>query len=74
MALGRKIGQKFNEMNIPSPYHFRDAYAVLGEVLNYSPAMVAQWMGHDLNTHYKKYLRHISKRQFNDAWLSHQQP
>lgn len=73
MELGRKIGQKFNEMKIPSPYHFRDAYAILGEVLNYNPALMAQWMGHSLDTHYKKYLRHINQRHFTDAWLSHQQ-
>ena len=72
MELGRKIGQRFNEYKIPSPYHFRDAYAILGEVLNYNPALMAQWMGHSLDTHYKRYLSHISKRQFNSAWLLHQ--
>ena len=72
MELGRKIGQKFNEYKIPSPYHFRDAYAILGEVLNYNPALMAQWMGHSLDTHYKRYLSHISKREFNSAWLLHQ--
>ena len=72
MELGRKIGQKFNEMKIPSPYHFRDAYAILGEVHNYNPAMVAQWMGHSLNVHYKKYLKHINKSHFSDAWLRKQ--
>ena len=29
-----KISQKYNELGIPSPYHFRDAYAIRGEVLN----------------------------------------
>lgn len=72
MELGRKIGQKFNEYKIPSPYHFRDAYAISGEVLGYSPALIAQWMGHSLDTHYKRYLRHISKRHFTDAWLRQQ--
>lgn len=70
MELGRKIGQKYIECKIPSPYHFRDAYAVLGEVMNYNPALMAQWMGHSLDTHYKRYLRHISQRQFTSAWLS----
>lgn len=70
MQLGQKITQHFWEAKIPSPYHFRDAYAIQGAVRHCSPALVAQWMGHDLKTHYQKYLRHISKSQFNDAWLS----
>jgi integrase len=74
MDLGRKISQHFWEAKIPSPYHFRDAYAIQGAVRHCSPALVAQWMGHDLKTHYQKYLRHISKSQFNDAWLSLQHP
>ena len=74
MQLGGKISQKFNELKIPSPYHFRDAYAIRGEILNFNPATVAQWMGHDLTTHYKKYLRHINEKHFDSAWLSHQQP
>lgn len=74
MEKGRKISQKFNELNIPSPYHFRDAYAIRGEILNFNPATVAQWMGHDLETHYKRYLRHINKTHFDSAWLSRQQP
>ena len=45
-VLGGKISQKYNELGIPSPYHFRDAYAIRGEVLNFNPATVAQWMGH----------------------------
>lgn len=73
LFLGNKITQRFNQLNIPSPYHFRDAYAIRGEVLNFNPATVAQWMGHDLTTHYKKYLRHISKTHFTDAWLQRQQ-
>jgi hypothetical protein len=48
MQLGRKISQRFCEYKIPSPYHFRDAYAIRGEILNYNPALVAQWMGHNL--------------------------
>lgn len=74
IRLGAKISQKFHELKIPSPYHFRDAYAIRGEVLNYNPATVAQWMGHSLEVHYKKYLRHINQRHFTDAWLSRQQP
>ena len=74
MELGRKIGQKFNELNIPSPYHFRDAYAIHGEIYNYNPALVAQWMGHSLDVHYKRYLRHINQKHFTNAWLRHQQP
>jgi integrase len=74
MALGQKVSQHFWEAKIPSPYHFRDAYAIQGAVRHCSPALVAQWMGHDLKTHYQKYLRHISKSQFNDAWLSLQRP
>jgi hypothetical protein len=62
IRLGAKISQKFNKLDIPSPYHFRDAYAITGEVLNYNPALVAQWMGHTLDVHYKKYLRHINQR------------
>ena len=31
--LGGKISQKFNELDIPSPYHFRDAYAIRGLVM-----------------------------------------
>lgn len=74
MELGRKIGQRFNEYKIPSPYHFRDAYAITGEIYNYNPALVAQWMGHSLDTHFKRYLRHINQRHFTNAWLTHQQP
>lgn len=73
MELGGKISQRFWEYKIPSPYHFRDAYAIRGEVLNYNPALVAQWMGHSLKVHYDKYLRHINQRHFTDAWLSNQQ-
>jgi integrase len=87
MCLGGKISQRFWEYKIPSPYHFRDAYAITGTVMHYSPALIAQWMGHSLDVHYKKYLRHISKTpsrfvceashtkadgQFSDAWLSRQ--
>ena len=35
MKLGQKISQRFWEYKIPSPYHFRDAYAITGEILNY---------------------------------------
>jgi hypothetical protein len=73
MELGGKISQRFWAYDIPSPYHFRDAYAITGEVLHYNPALVAQWMGHTLNTHFKKYLRHINQTHFTDAWLSRQQ-
>lgn len=73
MELGQKISQRFWEYKIPSPYHFRDAYAIRGEVLNYNPALMAQWMGHSLDVHYKKYLRHINQRHFTDAWLARQQ-
>ncbi len=72
--LGNKIGQRFNEMGIPSPYHFRDAYAIRGAILNFNPATVAQWMGHSLNIHDKKYLRHVNQKHLTDAWLLHQQP
>lgn len=74
MQLGQKVSQHFWFAKIPSPYHFRDAYGIQGAVNHCSPALVAQWMGHDLKTHYQKYLRHISKSQFNDAWLSLQRP
>ena len=74
MELGQKIGQRFWEYKIPSPYHFRDAYAITGEVLNYNPALVAQWMGHSLDTHFKRYLRHINQKHFTTAWLTRQQP
>jgi integrase len=66
--LGAKISQGFNRYQIPSPYHFRDAYAIRGEILNVNPATVAQWMGHSLEVHYKKYLTHINERHFNEAW------
>jgi integrase len=72
LELGNKISQKYHELNIPSPYHFRDAYAIRGEVLNFNPATVAQWMGHDLKVHFDKYLRHISKSHLTDAWLLRQ--
>lgn len=72
MQLGQKISTRYLMYKIPSPYHFRDAYAIRGSVLNYNPALVAQWMGHSLEVHYKKYLRHINQRHFTDAWLSHQ--
>jgi hypothetical protein len=72
MKLGGKISERFYDYKIPSPYHFRDAYAILGEVLHYNPALVAQWMGHGLDVHYKRYLRHINQRHFTDAWLSRQ--
>ncbi len=74
MELGKKVSHKFWQYKIPSPYHFRDAYAIRGEILNYNPALMAQWMGHSLEVHYKKYLRHINQRHFTDAWLSRQQP
>ncbi|MEM8829503.1 MAG: hypothetical protein AAGE96_09115 [Cyanobacteria bacterium P01_G01_bin.19] len=73
MRLGGKVGARFYDHKIPSPYHFRDAYAIQGAVRHFSPALVAQWMGHSLDVHYKKYIRHISKSQFTDAWLSRQQ-
>ena len=72
--LGTKISQRFNELGIPSPYHFRDAYAIRGAILNFNPATVAQWMGHSLQVHDKKYLRHLNHKHFTDAWLLHQQP
>ena len=72
IELGAKVSQKFYERKIPSPYHFRDAYAITGAILNYNPATVAQWMGHSLNVHYKKYLRHINQKHFTDAWLAQQ--
>ena len=72
IELGGKISQKYNELGIPSPYHFRDAYAIRGEVLNFNPATVAQWMGHSLDVHYKRYLRHINQTHLTDAWLSRQ--
>ena len=58
-------------MGIPSPYHFRNAYAIRGAILN---ATVAQWMGHSLNVHDKKYLRHVNQKHLTNAWLLHQQP
>lgn len=70
--LGGKISQKYNELGIPSPYHFRDAYAIRGEVCNFNPATVAQWMGHELDVHFKRYLRHIDKTHLTSAWLSRQ--
>ncbi len=72
MRLGGKISERFWSYKIPSPYHFRDAYAITGEVLHYNPALVAQWMGHSLEVHDKKYLRHINRKHFTDAWLSRQ--
>jgi integrase len=68
--LGAKISIKFNQVGIPSPYHFRDAYAIRGEVLNFNPATVAQWMGHELSVHYNRYLRHIDKTHLTEAWLN----
>ena len=70
--LGGKISQKFIRLGIPSPYHFRDAYAIRGAILNFNPATVAQWMGHSLDVHDKKYLRHITHKHLTDAWLLHQ--
>lgn len=66
--LGNKISTRFWHLKIPSPYHFRDAYAVRGEIYNFNPAMVAQWMGHSLATHDEKYLRHIQKTHLKQAW------
>ena len=73
-TLGTKITQKFNILGIPSPYHFRDAYAIRGAILNFNPATVAKWMGHSLQVHDKKYLRHFNQQHLTDAWLLHQQP
>lgn len=72
IELGQKVSQRFWEYKIPSPYHFRDAYAIRGEILNYNPAIIAQWMGHDLDTHYKQYLRHTNQMHFNEAWKTQQ--
>ncbi len=71
--LGAKITKKFYHLKIPSPYHFRDAYAIRAAILNFNPATVAQWMGHSLKVHDEKYLRHIEKTHLTQAWLNHQQ-
>lgn len=71
--IGAKISRKFWYMNMPSPYHFRDAYAIRGEILNFNPAAVAQWMGHSLKTHDREYLRHIEKTHLKQVWQRHQQ-
>ena len=70
--LGTKIGQGFHERKIPSPYHFRDAYAIRGVIYNFNPANVAKWMGHSLNVHEQKYLRHMQEKHFSDAWEKNQ--
>ena len=70
--LGGKISQKFNELDIPSPYHFRDAYAIRGLVMGYSSTAMCKWMGNTTNVFEKQYLRHMEEDHFTDAWLRHQ--
>ena len=70
--LGGRISQKFNELGIPSPYHFRDAYAIRGLVMGYSSTAMCQWMGNSTSVFEKQYLRHMKEEHFTDAWLRHQ--
>ena len=70
--LGTKIGQGFYERKIPSPYHFRDAYAIRGVIYNFNPANVAKWMGHSLTVHEQKYLHHIQEKHFSESWEKNQ--
>jgi integrase len=68
-VLGGKISQRFRDYHIPSPYHFRDAYAIRGVVYNQNPSNVAKWMGHSLDVHHKKYLRHMEEKHFSESWV-----
>lgn len=70
--LGTKISQGFNYRKLPSPYHFRDAYAIRGVIYNFNPANVSKWMGHSLGVHEQKYLRHMQEKHFSESWQKHQ--
>ena len=67
-VLGGKISQGFCERNLPSAYHFRDAYAIRGVIYNFNPFNVAEWMGHSLTVHEQKYLRHMQEKHFTESW------
>ncbi|TAG98770.1 MAG: hypothetical protein EAZ18_00405 [Oscillatoriales cyanobacterium] len=67
--IGAKVTPSLHERGIQlTAYHLRDAYAVRASVLGIDPAIVARWMGHSLKTHFEKYHKHISKRDFEEAW------
>ena len=70
--LGGKISQKYHELGIPSPYHFRDAYAIRGLIMGYSSTTMCKWMGNSTSVFEKQYLRHMEEAHFTDAWLRHQ--
>jgi hypothetical protein len=66
---GNQIGHLFRHHKIGfTPYSLRDAYAIRGAVLGISPAIMAKWLGHSLDTHYRHYLRWIERKDFDDVW------
>lgn len=68
-SIGAKVTPSLRAQGINlTAYHLRDAYAVRGSVLGIDPAIVARWMGHSLQIHFTKYHKHISKRDFEQAW------
>jgi integrase len=66
---GTAVCRAFQRNKIPfTPYALRDSYAVRGAVLGVNPAIMAKWMGHSLDTHYKHYLKWIEQKDFDAVW------
>jgi integrase len=67
--LGRKITYGLNLQGLQiTSYYLRDAYAVRASVIGIDPTIAAKFMGHGLKIHFDKYLNHINKRSFEDAY------
>ena len=67
--IGNQVGHAFRQHKAGhTPYSLRDAYAIRGTVLGISPAVMAKWLGHSLDTHYRHYLRWIDKTDFENVW------
>lgn len=68
--LGSKVSSWFNRQKwLPlTPYYLRDAFAVRCAVVGIQDSVASMWMGHDLNTHYRHYQKHINRISHTRVW------
>jgi hypothetical protein len=66
---GGVVTRTFSKLKLGfTAYALRDAYAIRGAIRGISPAIVAKWMGHSLNTHYGHYLKYLDQSDFDQVW------
>lgn len=60
--LGGRLSSAFRGHGLPSPYRFRDAYAIRLSLADVPVEYASLWMGHSVSVHCKHYLDAIQER------------